>query len=564
MLRSNFQEIYHAVKYSESQGICLAANMSGTRIYDSTRGWGRLWRWFYSFIDLLTFHNYRLAKLKQAILYTHRIFQEHLFSLKQHLSCYETYLKKLGSGYVVDEEPVHIARKGIRLWNQSTMPFINLMRECQHPKLNHLFRLCFGAQVELSTLWDHPDVAVTEAAGKMIDIEGLSQGPLPLEAFKKILRNKPLNSLDQKELNKWIARINQVPNCVDKVHAALNFISDCYHKGDDNKTNMDVVRLEIFLEDRGCKIFKQCDKQQMHWRTSLKKGMTLTQGDQRWILYSQFPSTKIAEDDTLVFAIDNDAKVIIIPKNKVVLSMRQFRQRHSNSLDITPACLDICANGSWALMERLQPLESRQWQSLPEQAILHTDDRQLVKELSLFIEKCVKKQETPVNFNVASLMYDQHYHLKALNMEIKRATECRAPSFDFNALEDFAFACAANNRVVFKHLMIDSGLSAHPIGMFYHELIINALNGDQTSIEDMAGIYKITDPQAVDRGLEVVKEMLALRDQCSLKMRQCYPDMNLKTIMSDVNAKLIKAHKESGACGRTILTHKQWLDALHL
>ena len=109
-------------------GLYLVANLSGTRIYDSTRGWGRLWRWFYRIIDRLTLQNYRLSKLQQAVEYTHRIFQEQLISLRQHMTCYETYLQKAGGGYEIIEGPVHDARKGIRLWNQSTLPFVKLMR----------------------------------------------------------------------------------------------------------------------------------------------------------------------------------------------------------------------------------------------------------------------------------------------------------------------------------------------------------------------------------------------------------------------------------------------------
>ncbi|MBA3816977.1 MAG: hypothetical protein H0X29_10770 [Parachlamydiaceae bacterium] len=226
-----------------------------------------------------------------------------------------------------------------------------------------------------------------------------------------------------------------------------------------------------------------------------------------------------------------------------VLSMRQFRQVESNCFDIEPAHLEIYAEGSWAIMERLHPLESRQWQTLSGDLHLHPLDTPLVNELSGLIGKSLKAQITPLNFAATALMYDHQFKIKALKpMKIQ--------SLDFNALEDFAYACAGHNTAVFKQLMIKSGLFSHPIGKFYHELIKNALKGDQTSIDDMAGIYKIGDAKVVDRGIVLVKEVLALRDQMSLKMRHAHPEKEMKSILMEVNAKLMHSHHESKGCGR--------------
>lgn len=522
--------------------------MAGTRIYESTRGWGRLWRWFYKIIDRFTCRDYRLEKLKQAVIHTHRIFQAHLDSLQQHISCYDTYLKKVGGGYEVAEGPVHVARRTILLWNRSTLPFIKLMRQCEYPKLNQLFQMCFGENIDLSTLWHTSSIATAEAAGKVIEVEGLSQGPLPLEVLKKIVKNKSLNSFDQKELNKWIKRIDQVPDCVDQLHGALKCIVDCYRPGNHQEVSRsnEIARLEVFLEDKGCRVFKQCDKQHIQWRNELKNGMALTYGNQQWILDSQIPSTKIHGDSTFVYATDHVAKVVLVAQNKALLAMRQLRQQSPNDWGIEPACLEVCDDGRWGIMERLQPLESRQWHTLPGETEVHSEDSLLVKELCELIEKLVKQQMMPSNFSATSLMYDQQYRLKALHLE----TSFGKKSFDFNALEDFVFACAANNPVIFKHLMSASSLSMHPIGIFYHELIKNALKGDQTTIDDMAGIYKIVDPKVVDRGIVLVKEVLALRDQLCLKMRQAYPNRDMKSIVTEVNTKLMQSHKETKACGR--------------
>lgn len=553
MLQSNLQEIYHAVKFS-GKHLCLTANMSGTRIYDSTRGWGRLWRWFYRIFDNLTFIDYRLAKLKQAIIHTHCIFQTQLHSVQQDLSGYTTYLKRLGSGYSVAEETMHALRQRIQKWNRSTLPFLNLMQGCQHPKLDQIFRLCFGEHIEFSTLWSNAEVTRIEAAGKVIDLEGLSQGPLPLAVIKKILRTKPLNTFDRRELDRWINRLNQSPDCVERLYAALRAILNIYLK-DHQTPSLEILRLGTCLEDYGCQVFRQSDKQHIVWRSGLKNGTVLNSGKQQWVLGSQIPFTKMDADNTLIFSTDNSAEVILVAHNKVVLGMRHHWQEKHNNYGLEPAHFEVYEEGRWAVMEKLDSVVERNWQSVSGQSELHSDDVPLVHELSDLIGKFVKKEKMPLKFCADALMYDPNYRLKYLNVDMAAEVQVQNDFFDFNALEDFVFACAGNNLAVFKHLMTASGLAMHPTGEFYHELIKNALKGDQTSVEDMAGIYKILDPNVVIRGAALLKEVCALRDLQMLKLRQAHPDKDKKAILLEANARLLHSHKATAACGRLFPTN---------
>jgi hypothetical protein len=508
----------------------LTANFSGTRVYDSTRGWGRLWRWFYGVINRLTFKNFQLEKLKQSINHTHHLFQQQLILLRQNISSYENYLKQSGSGYEINESLIHPIRQQIQLWNQSTLPFIKLIRNGHCDKLNQLFKLCFGESLEYSILWDVPYSLVSESIANLIDIEGVIQGPMPLEVFKKILKNKPLNLLDSKALEKWIRKINQCPY-VDKVNGALVAIVNRYLPREMDKSTQ-VIRLKIFLEEKGCDVFRQDDLEHLKWRNEVKNGTMLSHGNLQWEIEASIPSLKLEGDKTLIFTLKNSSKVLLIGQNVSVLGMRALRLKDFKDCAIQPASLEIYEEGRWAVMEWMCSLESRQWLTPQGNNSLHPSDLALANELSKLIERSIKQQTTPSNFCSASLMYDQNQKLRMLKPMVDKA-------FDFNALKEFAIACAAGNQAVLKYIMIKSGLADHPVCVFYRELIKNALEGDETSIDDMAGIYKILDPRVVEKGAILVKEMLAVRDERSLKMRQKYPYKETKLILKEVNSELM-------------------------
>lgn len=85
--------MYHALHSPEQRSLNLVANYSGTRIYDSRVGWGRLWRIFYAISDRIGKQDWRFDRMKSAILYTHELFHKQLPFVQEHVSNYEHYLQ---------------------------------------------------------------------------------------------------------------------------------------------------------------------------------------------------------------------------------------------------------------------------------------------------------------------------------------------------------------------------------------------------------------------------------------------------------------------------------------
>lgn len=540
LIRDNFQEIYHAVQSKEGHGLALVANFSGTRIYDSTCGWGRLWRWFYRVADWLCVGNLRFEKLKSAIVYTHRQFQSQLPYIQKHVDKYETYLTAAGEGYRVDEEDCHASRRAITLWYTSYSPFIRSMKTLEHPKLERLFRLCFPDK-DVEALWTCSAMESVEACHWMIDLEGIVQGPMPLEVFKKFLREKPLNAIDDRTLEKWVKKLNQNPSCVHIVHEAIKAISSRYiSKKKEQKVGF--ADLERFLEDKGCEVFRQLDPEHISWRKQLKQKSEISMNGEKWILGSQIVSAKSKTENTLVFSLANHPQYIFLTaQNRAALGIRRCRQTLENGFGVEPAqMLDIFDDGRWAVMERLQPLNSRVWSRT--NSCFNQEDQRILDQLAGLLSWLVKQKATPAHFSSEFIMFDRQYCLKALKPTTKQP-------FDFNALEDFAYQCAGGNLSAFQYLMTKSGLSRHPIAGFYHVLVEEALQGNATSVEDLACIYKIVDPKIVDRGIQLIHDLLALRDKLCLKARQEHPDRNLNEIEKDISGCILKRYRESKAAG---------------
>lgn len=548
ILRDNLQEIEHAVRNRQGCGLRLVANFFGNRIYDSSRGWGRLWVWFYRFVDWVQHKNndLRLDRLKQAIVNTHNLFQSQLPQIENHIASYESYLRQAGSGYSVLENQFHAARSAIIFWNQSYAPFLRLMKQVNCPKLEKLFRLSFegrSSQSDAAVLWANPFAEQLKAFQKVIDVEGLSCGPLPLEVFKKILRKKPLNSIDNKNLDRWIGKISKVPGCVNRVHGMLLAVATRYSKaGKEDGKHADWVVLEAFLEDKGCSVFQQQDPKHILWQQALKKGMILSQGDEEFVLAHEILPSASGSENTRVFALEKpSAQVLLAPQNKTALAIRRFRGSAGNGFAVEPAkILGIFDDGRWGTMERLQPLGSRKWASAF--GSLSPEDISLVNVLAGLLEWLVKKNCTPSNFSSKTIMFDAQYRLKALKLTEKR-------EFDFNALEDFALECSAGNAAVFQYLMSTSGMAKHPVANFYYELISHAFRGDETAVEDLASIYKIGDPKVVDRGTALVQEALALRSQICMKIREERPDQDPKAIKKAVGSTILSCYASSKGCG---------------
>lgn len=555
LLNHNFQEIYRATHINKPAKLQLVANLSGTHIYASTQGWGRLWCWFYGIASWLTCQDLHLSNLKRAVINTHQLFHTQLSLMAPYLKDYQTYVDKMGEEYAVSESDYFAARHKITHWNACTLPFINMLRHQGNQPVMQQLRHCFVDYLpkeELSTLFIPEAAQNLRACQQIIDLEGMSEGPLPMLAFKKILKGKFLNAIDHSELDKWIKKINQTaPPIVNEVHQALNAICQQYNKKDPPHPSMqiDATALEILLENKGCTVFKQIDPKHMQWRNNLKKGSQIPFNTTEIMLteeiqpaYSTSEHLPIFSDHTRVFGVaGKEACVAMTAQNRAALPMKYLRNRQEIGFGLrTAQLLEISDDGRLALMEKLHPLDARPWTS--QNDILSEEDAPTIKTLTMLLQWFIKYNLTPVNFSSDSLMLDSQYRLKSLKSMQKGP-------FDFNALEDFCWQCAAGNSTIFKQLMTKSGLATHDVAKFYHEMLANSLKGDNLPTDDLAGIYKIGDPKVVDRAIELSCKVLGMQQRLLRELKVYFPMQDEKELALEIAKTILDGHQASKAAG---------------
>lgn len=540
LLKDNFREIYHSIKFPSEHSVPLVANFSNTRLYDSRYGWGRLWRWFYRITEWIGGHQWHLEKLQKTIIYTHRLFHLEISKVQKALKQYLEYIEKCGRGYLVEETDYFASRSLITNWNRSTKPFLKLI---QKKDVGDQF---LGALKLDSTLlaFDFPSSDTVQGVQKIIDLEGLIGGSLPLLIFKKLIREIPLNTIDQKELDHWITKIDKEAFEPRAVHKALKAISLLYTKKNNEKSDAQkaLVNLELFLEDRGCKVFQKNDLKHLKWRQGLESGQKILFNDSEMTLGKELFSKLSDNDQTRVYALEGQIdRVALIAHNCIALKLCDQRMRRENNIGIQPALfIDISSDGRIALRERLKPLNTFQWQSTEE--CIQIEDEAVFNALTSLIQMLIKQDITPDNFSSASLMLNEKQQLKSIK-------PLAISPFDFNAIEDFIVECAAGNRLIYQELMVKSGLCKHAIANFYREIVSSTLHEDSMAADDFAGIYRISDPKVVDRAIVLASQIKYLKAQQIAKLREAYPKLLPHQLEQEVNCTILTKYLRDKTAG---------------
>ena len=545
-LKGNLQEIYHAINTASTSQVNLVANVCGTRLYNASQGWGRLWRWFYIVTEVFLGKGLRLANVKKALMRTHLLFQKNLQEIRYHASQYQAYLKKTMQGYSTNESEFFQTRQCITRWNQTTRPFVKMAVDSRKEVINKLFKVCFK-QLSITeqpfSFFSYPEFDKLGQFQKIIDLEGMTNGPLPLELFEKICKNKKLSDSDFKDLDKWIKKINTLPSSRHLHQALQGFVNTInVPQSGENFEKADLIRLELMLEERGCKLFRQDDPKHLKWRDSLKKGFKLNLNEKEIVLGDPVGKKILGIDQFLHFSINDMPHLLVITgNNESVLGMKKHKHLPENGYGVEPIqILDIFDHGRWALVEKLEPLTTHYWTST--NYSLSSQDELFLRPLLNLLKWLIQQQQTPDYFSLKYLMMNSQNQLRALRPTSKK-------EFNFNALEDFVLQCAAGNLKVYQHLMEKSGLYAHMTTKFYHEVMANVLKNNPTPPEDLAGIYNIEDPRIVDRANKLSQEVLLLKQKCCLKILENRPEKDPKNVEQSVDRVILKCHLTNKSSG---------------
>lgn len=507
-LRCNLQEVYSAVH--RNSGTLLVANIQGTRIYDAACGWGRVWRWFYGIIGCFTREFYQTEKLLQAIQTTHRIFHNELHHIKKHIENYHTYLKQVCSASPVHESDFHAARKAITIWNDATLPFVQLLRSGRNNHLNRIFENRFDL--------DEETLKFCLQYQNIIDLEGILHQPLPIEILAKMATGTAISETNRALFQKWITKINEQARIIgiQRFHRALRGIIE--HLMDINANPIDtsfhLAKLELHLIDAKCQaIFMEKDPKHIAWRRTLKSGDSLTSSGTTFVLGEQIGHKADGIDRTLVFNIATDPKsVMIIGISRAILGIKQImRNEYHGELELV-AFKHVDPRGRFAIVEKLpRSLDGFQWTSTAQK--VSRADEQRCKPIVRMLNQLLQNEKTPAFFSPKYLGIDAKGILKC--MKVTHDT-----IFDFNALEQFVYSVANRNLTIFRHLMSASGLSSHLFARYYQQMVEHAIKDKANAKERDAGRVADTkgsgvdDPRVVDRAQALYREVRQMKKRC--------------------------------------------------
>lgn len=496
-LVANLREMNHALLFpsqsSSTPSFPLVANYSSTRIYDSRYCWGRFWRWFYEILDYVTGTSWQQAKLQQAIIQTHRLFHQEMAKAQASLKEYMAYLEESGRGYDVEEGPIFSARQAITSWTMGVQPFLKIVqrsnKEQQILELagNHLPAPSFACA----------ETSLFYACQKVIDTEGMLAGPMPLFLIKKMIRKKMLTPVDQKEIKKWVHKMNKSDLDVQTLHPALKMVHSLFIKNNpSSRSFLTLEELELFLEAQGYSIFQKKDPKHLEWRHQIKPGKQILFPEGTVILGSKLPSQPFGNDLCAYSVEESPDLIALIAHNRSALALWDLKMAQQPDIGLTAARLKaISIDGRVALMERLRELSPFRGISL-EGTI--SEKNSLLQILPELIKKYIQQNITPIPFSSASLMLDQEGNLKTI-------LPVRIGPLDFNSLENLVAECSGNHPEVYKDLMHESGLDKHSIAKFYGDVKRQAQEEGGVSVEDLAAIYKITDPKVIDHAYLLAK-----------------------------------------------------------
>ncbi|MFQ5729956.1 MAG: hypothetical protein ACE5GN_06315 [Waddliaceae bacterium] len=542
-LGSNLREIYDTVNDSKNVTAELVPNPFGTRVYNTSKGWGRLWRWFFKITDTLFGKSFKLRKLRQAMLKTQKIFREHLPSIRKNIKTYQTYLQKKSAGYPVEEKNFHKARRSITTWNHATVPFLEFVRNGGNEKLSKLFKTYYPSNSGKSPFLCDQEMGPLKELQKIINLEGYLHEPLPLPILEKLATGKIITDSDKKALALWIDKLHKLKAKIhigpfhDAMAALVNHLATLQYPEPPS-----LASLELALVDHRLTLFRQKDPKHIKWRNTLQPGDHLTCNGKEILLGEPIGKKFFDKDNNLVFGIkDNPDKVVYIGINRAVLGLKEKISKENSGGIPNARFLEIDKEGRFALMERLQePLERYPWKTNANW--LHHEDRDIATPLANLVKWMVQNKVTPQNFSPKHLMFDTKGRLRYAKI-------CIPGNFDYTVLEDFLFACANGNRTVFCSLMSDSYLHVHPYQKFYEKMLKHALEGNKKKAATVAALDKISDPKIVDRGEALHQEVLKLKESCCRKIYEKFRVSDTETLVKTVKEEIFGFYYHTHASG---------------
>lgn len=556
-LGNNLQNMYSASYNTELTADRFVPNLSGTLIYDASRGMGRFWRIFYQVVCFFIGQDFKLIRLQAAVQKTHQIFQEQLKNITPHMERFQKYLGEICEGGNVVETNMQETLKAITEWNDATHPFLKLVRRKKRV-LIELLQRCLGKNEKNPVIGE--EFFQTELFPRsgcyqdIIDLEGELAEQIPWHLLRKAATNITINVDEDVEIRQWILKLNlyaaENPERRALIHRA--FQSFLKHVKENHASRFiaepHLGTLASALIDLDCRLFAFRDPKHIEWREKMEKDSVLNCNGKKIVLGEPIGRKLHGEDNVLIFQIKDDPEhVVAFGINRATLALRQKWLLEENAWSIKVAAMrELDEYGRFAIIEKLRdPRGGQPWMSVSPH--LSAEDMHRCRPLVSFVDCCIRRNCTPVAFSPQHVLLDKMGRIAYAKILALPSSPQR--QFNFNALEDFVFKASLENPMVFSFLMKESRLTQHRFAGFYQTLVQDALNGTEVNVETRYHVCELHDISMLAQGKKLYEEALQLNGRCLEKIRTNHPLRLAKTLDAAVREQLTRRYNESCAAG---------------
>jgi hypothetical protein len=482
-LKYNLTEIL-ATSLSENGE--LVSNLSGSHVYDSSSGWGRLWTWFYFLSKPLFKDDLRLTNLRTSLQNINSVFRRELEFVISQTRVYEEYLKMRLHSNDVNEGDYHQTRRVIKTWHQTTKLLYN---EKFHPLVT---KLCSKYSENIPFL-EKPKDSISPFYN-IIKIEGKHQGPLPLDLVHKGITSQNMSSAEKKKLSKWIKGHEKVRPLHKLLLSVAPFMD-----------NPNIVKFELDHLRNGCTLFKSPDDKHIAWRNTLKPGSKLGQ----YALGEQIGRKIEGFDEQIFFEIPQiPDKLVMISTNRALLAAKSAGVKEWGWALRTPQFHYIDPKGKYAIVEKFErQLTDIQWKSVH---ALVPEDIRIADPIAYYISWLLYQNISVTQLSPKYLMFDRDGVLRTV--KIQERTYLNYPE-----MENFLFEVAYGNLPVFQYMMYKSGFSNTKFLYFYREVAQKALQDELPYIRSIGGNRGIIDSRDIEKATELSENLIKIRNRLIVK-----------------------------------------------
>lgn len=537
LLSSNLQEIYSFLGNTGNKPP-MEANYSGTHIYDSSAGWGRLWRWFYAFIGVFSncSQEMRNDRLVSALMKTAELFLEKRGLIEIEFKRYSEDLACLSRNEPINTVEHERAREAIRTWHNVAFPFLKLTEEREATVAALFLPPTAMAPSLIEYARTVPNIISGNQAHNaakhrhLVDLEDISDKIIPVSVLAKMCRlqqdeksREEIIPKERGEVGDWLGRIDQKRKDIKDEECGRIFhngIRAMVNELFPNQKEPEIVaRLELGLKMiqpksvTVCETLNSEDPEHFKWRLRLQENSEVRCNDQKITLGARLGEKSDFNDRIATYAVQgNDRMVVLIATNTRKLMMNKIL---FDNEPLSVNIIDIDRDGAVMLVEKLKPLTEYVWTSTDSLSLV--DDRQCGKIVGM-LQNWLKNKYIMPNLSPDHWGFNVDGELKSMKVLYPQ-------DFHFSDYEDFIFALSNNNFTVFSQIMGASGLSGFPVANFYNTVMNRAIESEdpineRTLAGEIEGLMKRRQFEDGDKE-KIVRRALALYQHVYTLKRNC-------------------------------------------